>query len=280
MTSSAYNGPYRLSFFILFLMIVVSAGGTFFPSLYRDSANIKAAWFGNDIVTLFVVCPALAFALYHAKKGSIKAQLFWMGILSYTLYNFAFYLFGAVFNALFLLYVALFTASIYALIFGLFNLDKGSIRNTVNHKLHLKAVSVLLLLIALPLAVFELSQCVVAMMQGKAPAVPPLIFALDLSFVITTIFLSLVLLWKKNVWGFVLAVMMLVKGILYGLVLVAGTASVAKFSFAGKWDPLLPYYVFVILASKTGCYLMLKNLQEKKTVAAPKKEVIESSYSG
>ena len=260
MTKQTYKGPYTLSYCILVLMVFASAAGLLVPSVYRDSESIKAAWFGNDIITLFVVCPALFFTLRRSKKGSQRALLFWMGLLSYTLYNYAFYLFGAQFNSFFLVYVALFTLSMYALIFGLYNLDVKAIQQSFAAKTPMKAIGIYLLSLAIPLAIFELSQCITYLTSQKLPAAPPLIFALDLSFVITTMVLAVVLLWKKNPWGYVLSVMMLVKGITYGLVLIVGTAAVAGFSFENKWDPLTPYYVFVAAGSILGCYSVLKNL--------------------
>ena len=150
-----------------------------------------------------------------------------------------------------------------ALILGLVQLDLTNIQDRLVASLPVKMITTLLLFIAIPLAVFELGQCITAIVQDKTPEAPPLIFALDLTFVITTIFLSVVLLWKKNTWGYVLGVMMLVKGATYGMVLIAGTAAAANFSLHNQWDPLLPYYVFVTIASVAGCYLMLKNLKEK-----------------
>jgi len=44
-------------------------------------------------------------------------------MLLYSLYNATFYLFGAAFNSLFLVYTAVFTLSGFALMFGLLSLD-------------------------------------------------------------------------------------------------------------------------------------------------------------
>jgi len=280
MSKPTYKGPYWLSYFILVAMVLASAGGLIWPDAYRDTETIKAAWFGNDLVSLLVVSPALFISLHLAKKGSEKAQLFWMGLLSYTLYNYAFYLFGAQFNHFFLLYVGLFTMSMYGLVFGLYHFDVQNIRRKFSETTPTKAIGVYLLALAIPLAIFELSQCLGYLTSQKLPAAPPLIFALDLSFVITTMILAVVLLWKKNAWGYVLSVMMLVKGITYGLVLIVGTAAVANFSLENKWDPLTPYYVFVAVGSIIGCYVMLKNLRQGNEPVRSDKAVIESSYSG
>jgi thiamine transporter ThiT len=83
---------YILTFFILILAAVASAGGLFIPGLYRDSDIIKRAWLGSDVTTLFLVIPLLVVALRASMRGSLRAKLVWVGLLGYMLYNFAFYL--------------------------------------------------------------------------------------------------------------------------------------------------------------------------------------------
>ncbi len=43
----------RLTVIVVLLSIIASAGGLTWDELYRDSESIKAAWFVNDLVTLF-----------------------------------------------------------------------------------------------------------------------------------------------------------------------------------------------------------------------------------
>src|SRR3990172_5342244 len=113
-------GPaYLLSILIAVLATLTSAGGLLLEGLYRDNIFVISAWKGNDIVTLFIAVPILVAAMIFSRRGSLKAQLVWMGALDYMLYNYAFYLFAARFNAMFLVYVALLGLSIFALIFGL-----------------------------------------------------------------------------------------------------------------------------------------------------------------
>src|SRR5215207_4361055 len=97
--------PFVLSVIVLLLAVLASAGGLFIPGVYRDNEMIRTAWFGNDIVTLCLVSPLFGIALYGAAGGSLRAQLIWIGLLGFMVYNFAFYLFGTAFNTLFLVYV-------------------------------------------------------------------------------------------------------------------------------------------------------------------------------
>jgi hypothetical protein len=51
------NVPYLLSAALAALMLAQSLLGLLFQGQYRDVAWIKAAWFGNDWVTLIVAVP-------------------------------------------------------------------------------------------------------------------------------------------------------------------------------------------------------------------------------
>ena len=252
---------YILCFFIIILSAIASAGGLFISGLYRDSDFIRRAWFGSDITTLFVAVPLLAFALWFSMKNSLRAQLLLVGLLGYMLYNYAFYLFGAVFNDFFLIYTGVFTISIYALILVFSNLPLNTYPKRFDARTPVKAISLFMLIIALSLAIFELSQVLTALTLEKQPKVPPLIFALDLSLIIPNMLLAAVLLWMRLSWGFVLTAIMLVKGFTYGTSLVISSASMARFSLAGNWDGLTPFYIFIAVGSLVAAWQLLKNLQ-------------------
>ena len=77
----------RLSAVIAILALISSAGGLFIEGIYRDNAFVTTTWLGNDAVTLFQAVPMLIGALIFSMRGSLKAQLIWMGALDYMLYN-------------------------------------------------------------------------------------------------------------------------------------------------------------------------------------------------
>jgi hypothetical protein len=112
-----------LSALIAILAAVASAVGLLAGGVYRDNAFVAAGWHGNDLVTLVAVVPALAASLILSGRGSHRARLVGLGLLAYMLYNYAFYLFGAAFNRLFLLYVLLVTLSGLAIGLALVHLD-------------------------------------------------------------------------------------------------------------------------------------------------------------
>ena len=194
--------------------------------LYRDNALVRTTWLGNDAVTLFLAVPILVAGMVLARRGSLKAQLIWMGALDYMLYNYAFYLFGAAFNAFFLIYAALLGLSIFALIFGLVNLDVTRIRRRFSERTPVKWIGGYFLFVALGLSVVYLMQSIGFIVTGQLPAIVTMsghptnvVFALDLTLLIPWLVVGAMWLIKRKPWGYVIAGILSVKGPLYTLVL-------------------------------------------------------------
>lgn len=249
-----------LTYAIVLLAATATLGGIIMPSLYRDDDLIRTAWLANDIIT-FLLAPLLLITLHQSKKGRRYARLLWLGLLAYIFYNYMFYLFGATFNAFFLIYVAIFICSFYALLLGLYSLDFEALQH-IRFKSHYRmATVVFLFLVALPLAAVELREVANFLLKGREPEIPVLVLTLDLTFIIPNTILSAILLLRNNAWGIVLAVIMLVKSFTYGLVLIAGTILIAVLE-VGKWDPLLPFYVFVCAGGLILLVPLLKAIKE------------------
>jgi len=73
---------------------------------------------GQDVVTLFLVVPALVITFMMAKRGSRKALVIWSGIVFYLVYSYIFYTLAMHFNRLFLLYCAVLGMSVYTLTYA------------------------------------------------------------------------------------------------------------------------------------------------------------------
>ena len=58
-----------------------------------------------------------------ARRGSQAAQAVWLGVLAYSVYNYAYFAFGAEFNDIFVLHIALFSLSIITLVLAAANID-------------------------------------------------------------------------------------------------------------------------------------------------------------
>ncbi len=226
MFKTKFSTAFGISILVAILAVLASAGGLLLKGLYRDNAFVTTTWFGNDVVTLFLAVPILVVALFFSARGSLRAQLVWLGALDYMLYNYAFYLFGAAFNAFFLIYAALLGLSIFALIFGLVGLDVERIRQQFSGHTPVKWISGYFLFVAFGLGTVYLIQSIAFIATGQLPAIVTIsehptnvVFALDLTLLIPWLVVGAVWLMKRRPWGYVLAGILSIKGPLYTLVL-------------------------------------------------------------
>lgn len=252
---------------IILLAAIVSGGGLLMKNLYHDNAFVKMAWHTNDIITLFVVVPLMTIAMFLAYNGNVRWLFLLLGLLGYIFYNFAFYLFGASFNAFFLIYSSLLFLSACTIILFLSQSSLSQIAASFSSKTPVKWISMYLVLIAFLLFSVELSMIVPFLTSNIVPETIKLtgnatsiVFALDFSIVIPVSLIAAILLWRRSSWGFVLSIIMLVKGFTYGIVLCFGTISLAYSAIYGKWDPLMPLYMALVVGGLLCCWLLLKNL--------------------
>lgn len=172
------------------LMVATSAAGLWVHELYHDAPWASAAFRGGDLVTLVVAAPALIVALLLSRRGSRRAQLVWAGILAYSVYNCAFYVFGAVFNDVFLLHVALFSLSLFALALTLANLDVAGIGAGFGRRTPVRCISAFLMVVAAGLGGMWIFSSLRFAATGKLPdGVMPasgvhLVYTLDLALVV------------------------------------------------------------------------------------------------
>lgn len=255
---------HRLSIMIAVLAAIASIGGLFFD-LYRDNDWVRPQLLGNDMVTLIVAVPMLLLGLYFWQQGSQRARLVWLSMLVYMLYNYAFYLFGAAFNEFFLVYVALFSLSMYTLIFEATGFEASWISQCFDAQTPVRWVSGLMGIIALMLGLMWIGLSLGFVASGKVPQVvvdsghpTGIIFALDLSFIVPAMVIGAVLLWQRHPWGYVLGTIMTIKGATYTLALLAmGVFSAQE---TGKWDALMGLWLVLCAGCVLASVQMLRHM--------------------
>lgn len=263
--------------FILSLLIAVlaalsSLGGLFLDGLYRDNDFVKATWLGNDLVTLLLAVPLLASAMFFARRGSLPAYLFMLGMLDYMLYNYAFYLFGTAFNAFFLLYVCLLVFSIFAMVFGLVNLDVKLFSQQFSPRTPVRWIAGYMLFVAIGLSVVYLAQSMSFIFTGNLPSIvifsghpTSIVFALDLTLLIPVLVLGAIWLWQRKPWGYILAGITLVKGPAYTLVLSVNSLWAAK-AIIPAASAEAPLWVSLTILGLVSAGLLYGNMRpERKT---------------
>jgi hypothetical protein len=93
--------------------------------IYQYHTPFRAGAFqGADLVTLVLAVPLLVVTALRYRRGSLRGGLLFLGTLGWFLYTYASVALGAAYNALFLLYVALFSAGLFAFVLAFTSIDR------------------------------------------------------------------------------------------------------------------------------------------------------------
>lgn len=182
----------------------------------EETADWAAQSVGQDIANL-IAFPALVVLALFALKGSLRAYLAWAGVLAYSTYTYAIFVFDVHFGPLFLVWVAVFGLSLYTLIGSLANIDPARVRSSFTDRTPLRSTSLLLIGIGAAFALLWLSEIVPASFQGTTPealrttglTTNP-VHVLDLAVLLPAAISAGVLLRRRRAWGYVLAPVVLV----------------------------------------------------------------------
>lgn len=233
------------------LIAVAAVAGLTADGIYHDNALVTASWRGTDVVSLVVAVPLLVVASLTTRRGSAPGTLLCLGLLAYAAYNYAFYLFGAAFNRLFLVYVAVLVVSTLGLIFGLSSRRVRSMADRIVVARRDRWIGWLVVLVALGLGLFWVWASVDDLRTGR---VPPMVTAtghptnvtgaLDLWLVVTFGLLGGGWLARGKPWGFIVSAVWTVKGAVYMIALSAASLSsyvagaTDGMAETGLWGPI------------------------------------------
>jgi hypothetical protein len=246
----------RMALLLLVLMIVQPLLGLVLSDQYRDADWIKAAWYGNDWITLVGAVPLLCLGIQRTGRGSIRRQLLVVGMAAYAVYNYAFYLFGAALNVFFPLYVVGFLLGILTLGHFLSHLDVTVVANSFRHDAPVRLVGGYLVFVAVGLAFVWLGMWGAYAFAGRPTPIEPeafkIVAALDLSLMVPALAVGGVMLWRRRPWGYVIATIAATQGALYLLVLSVNSAIAIRRGLVSAPGELLiwgPLTIFTTIAA-------------------------------
>ncbi|GAA3561170.1 hypothetical protein GCM10022419_047260 [Nonomuraea rosea] len=204
-----FRAAWWLSGLVVVLTVAAAAAGLWSDGLYSGPVVLVARFRGNDLAALVAGVPILLVALAGSVRGSTRADLVWVGMLAYSIYNYAYYVYDPAFNDLFLLHVAIVVLSATSL-----GLALTELRVAVRARRAMRWVGGLLLLLAATMAGMYGVSLVRQAATGEVPAdvlpLPPaqvhLGMALDLTMVAPPLALAGVLLLLRSAWGYALGI--------------------------------------------------------------------------
>jgi hypothetical protein len=216
-------GQHHRTFLSLHGQLVLLQGGGLYAN---ESVSGAAQAIGQDIVTLVVAIPLLLIATSLAARGSLRGQLLQAGALWYFAYTYLLMAFGAAYNSFFLIYVALYSASLLAFVLSLLSIDTTGLAAVLSRRFAHGVIAWLLIGFGTVLALLWLGRIVPSLVGGAPPAglesySTLFVQAGDLGLVVPLAILSGVFLLARQSAGYLLAGVLLVQSATFGLALVS-----------------------------------------------------------
>jgi hypothetical protein len=213
--------------------------------LYRyDTPLIAVGFMVGDAVTLFLGVPILLVAARSYRRGSVRGGVALAGLLAYFLYSYGSLALGAAYNSLFLAYIALFSASLFAFILAFASLDGATLPASLAPRAPWRSIAIYLVVAGLVLLAVWLGLSILpAQLRGEAPPevesyTTVITFVIDLAVIAPALIAAGVLLLRGSPAGFPLAATLLVFTVTLGVSLLAagvvqmlaGLVSVGQFA--------------------------------------------------
>ena len=137
---------------------------------YRYDTPIGALSFqAGDLITFFLAVPVLILSFVLYRRGSMRGGLLLTGALAYFLYTYISLGFGAAYNNLFLVYILIFSASLFGLILALTSFDVQVLPAHFDEDLPHRGIGIFLIVSGVILSLIWLVLSIIpALLQNKA----------------------------------------------------------------------------------------------------------------
>jgi hypothetical protein len=236
--------------------------------LYRfDTVFIAAGSRGTDVVTLLLGLPLLVVGVALYRRGSMRGALVLAGAVAYFLYVYASRSLGNAYNGLFLAYIALFSASLFALLMVVVSVDHRELGAQLGADRPRRGLAGFLLASGVVTAAVWLMPLLGSVAGSDAPKYLDTYTAtvtdvLDLGVIVPILLIAGILILGRNAMGYVLAVVMIVLLLLVAATIIVGTAFqvVTDVSFT-TGEIVGPIAGFIILGA-IGMVLLARLLRD------------------
>ncbi len=237
----------------------------------NDSVSGVAQAKASDFVTLTIGIPLLMASLYFANKGSFRGELMLTGTLGYFLYTYMSYTFLLTYNPLFIVYVTIMSACLYAFILCFMSFEIETMPEMFNAKMPIKFLGGFQIAVGLALCLMWFGRIAPSIFLGSIPAglenyTTLVIQGMDLGIVMPAAFLSGILIIKRKPIGYLLSSAIIIKGV---TMLTCISAMIVNMALKGVDMSLVEILVFPMLnlLAIICLILLLKNTSKDENIS-------------
>jgi hypothetical protein len=244
--------------------VVINGHGLY----HYDTVNSGHQLQANDLITLVVGLPLLAVSTGLARRASLRGRLMQTGTLGFFLYTYMSMSFATAYNALFLVYVSLFSLSLFAFILSMMSYDLTQLPQHFSERLPRRIIAWTMFVVSGFLLLAWLGRIVPPLLQKTLPPLENLtslvIQVMDLGLIVPMAFLAGILLLRGSAWGYLMGSVAVMKMLTMGT---AVSAMGINLALSGAPISMVELVMFpsITLVNVLMAVLLLKNIQSPKT---------------
>ncbi len=233
---------------------------------YYDTVSSAAQMQGNDFIALVLGLPLLVISTVMAFQGSLRGRLLLTGTMGFFLYTYLSMSMLTAYNMLFLVYVVLFTMSLYAFILCMLSFDLQDLPRHFSDKLPRGWIAGVLFAVGGFLFLAWFGRVIPELLNPQTPAAlenttTRVIQALDLSLIVPLAVLAGILLLKRSAWGYLLASVATLKGLTMALAVSTMAVNMALKGVPDSMAIMVPFLILTALNIAVAV-LLLRNIRE------------------
>jgi len=223
--------------------------------IYKNDSVYKAVMFrGFDWVGLLIVFPLFIFGLFQYIRGRFRGRLLLGGIFTYLAYIYLIGVMGNIFNSMFLVWTSLYSVGIFGVIAILAGIDISAFSQKIKPSFPRKSLSIYAIALGIFLPIMYLIEIITAYAITSPPVKLEIYTTLELAALEIGIMAPLhilggVLLWKKNVWGYILTIFLaFAASVTFAALSVAQILNFVTYQIGGIAE-VIQMVVFAVIAS-------------------------------
>ncbi|HCE54832.1 MAG TPA: hypothetical protein DER05_07430 [Lutibacter sp.] len=234
---------------------------------HHMSSDVAIQGIAQDYVTLLIGIPFLLLALNRFRTQSLKGKFLLAGVLNYTFLTYLFYMNMAMYNSLFLVYVALTGLSFFALVLTLLSVETDQLPDIFNKNTPVKFIGGFLIFNAVSIALLWLGVVVPPLLDKS---IVPLavqhyttlnVQAFDLSLFLPISFVAGLLLIRKSKFGYLIAPVYL---IFLSMLMIALIAKIIAMALSGvNVIPAIFFIPCIAVVAMVCSIILLKNIKSQ-----------------
>ncbi|QOR36209.1 hypothetical protein IMX26_05190 [Clostridium sp. 'deep sea'] len=237
--------------------------------IYANESYFKAAIDkGTDAIMLLIVLPLFTLTVLLSKKNSLKIKLLHLGLLSCILYYSASISFAVAYNRLFIVYLLLFSASLFTFIIEINNIDLKRMQDSIILNIPHKSVIIFLMLAGLSVFVW-LIEIIGSLKTGNPPGVIGInttepTFILDIGIIAPCAFYTAFLVYKKKPVGYLFATTLLTLNAIVGLIVISQSIFQHSYGILISLEEFIPYVMVFVVMSLAAIVINTKIIKSIK----------------